>query len=75
MSLAEVFSYEAFVHAISGTAGGACAMTLFYPLDVMRTHMQVCVVMVRDTHGPFRFTREQLRNSSRMKALTLCTVV
>eukprot|EP01127_Copromyxa_protea_P009431 TRINITY_DN2229_c0_g1_i1.p1 TRINITY_DN2229_c0_g1~~TRINITY_DN2229_c0_g1_i1.p1 ORF type:complete len:303 (+),score=73.72 TRINITY_DN2229_c0_g1_i1:39-947(+) len=41
MSLSEVFSYEAFVHAISGTAGGACAMSLFYPLDVIRTHMQV----------------------------------
>lgn len=41
MSLSEVFSYEAFVHAISGTAGGACAMTTFYPLDVIRTHMQV----------------------------------
>jgi len=39
--LSEVFSYEAFVHAISGTAGGACAMSLFYPLDVVRTHMQV----------------------------------
>lgn len=41
MSVAEVFSYEAFVHAISGTAGGAAAMSLFYPLDVIRTHMQV----------------------------------
>lgn len=41
MSLAEVFSYEAFVHAISGTAGGAAAMSLFYPLDVLRTHLQV----------------------------------
>jgi len=41
MSLSEVFSYEAFVHAISGTAGGSAAMTIFYPLDVIRTHMQV----------------------------------
>jgi adenine nucleotide transporter 17 len=41
MSLSEVFSYEAFVHAISGTAGGSAAMTLFYPLDVIRTHQQV----------------------------------
>jgi len=41
MSVGEVFSYEAFVHAISGTAGGAAAMSLFYPLDVIRTHMQV----------------------------------
>jgi adenine nucleotide transporter 17 len=41
MSLSEVFSYEALVHAVSGTAGGAAAMSLFYPLDVIRTHMQV----------------------------------
>jgi len=40
-SIGEVFSYEAFVHAISGTVGGAAAMSLFYPLDVIRTHMQV----------------------------------
>jgi len=39
--VSEVFSYEDLVHAISGTAGGACAMSLFYPLDVIRTHMQV----------------------------------
>jgi len=41
MSFSEVFSYEAFVHAVSGTAGGSIAMTLFYPLDVIRTHQQV----------------------------------
>jgi len=40
-TLAEVFSYEAFVHAISGTAGGSISMSLFYPLDVIRTHQQV----------------------------------
>jgi len=41
MSISEVFSYEAFVHAVSGTAGGSISMTLFYPLDVIRTHQQV----------------------------------
>lgn len=40
-TLSEVFSYEAFVHAISGTAGGSISMTIFYPLDVIRTHQQV----------------------------------
>jgi len=40
-SLAEVFSYEAFVHAVSGTAGGSISMTIFYPLDVIRTYQQV----------------------------------
>jgi len=41
MSISEVFSYEAFVHAVSGTAGGSISMTLFYPLDVIRTFQQV----------------------------------
>jgi len=41
MSFSEVFSYEAFVHAVSGTAGGTISMTLFYPLDIIRTHQQV----------------------------------
>jgi len=41
MSFAEVFSYEAFVHAVSGTVGGSVAMTLFYPLDLIRTLNQV----------------------------------
>jgi len=29
------------VHAISGTVGGSCAMTLFYPLDNIRTFLQI----------------------------------
>jgi len=41
MSFAEVFSYEAFVHAVSGTVGGSLAMTLFYPLDLIRTYNQI----------------------------------
>jgi len=41
MSLADVFSYTAFVHAVAGTAGGSAAMTVFYPLDALRTIIQV----------------------------------
>jgi len=41
MSLSDVFSYTALVHAISGTAGGSTAMTIFYPLDNIRTFLQV----------------------------------
>jgi len=48
MALSEVFSYEALVHAVSGTAGGAAAMSLFYPLDVIRTHKQVHKGSVQD---------------------------
>lgn len=41
MSLGSVFSYNALVHAIAGTAGGSSAMSLFYPLDMIRTTLQV----------------------------------
>jgi adenine nucleotide transporter 17 len=40
MSLSEVFSYSALVHASAGTAGGSTAMTVFYPLDAIRTRIQ-----------------------------------
>jgi adenine nucleotide transporter 17 len=39
-SIGEVFSYIAFVHAVSGAVGGSIAMTTFYPLDWIRTHQQ-----------------------------------
>jgi len=41
MSFGEVFSYTAFIHAISGATGGSIAMTTFYPLDVIRTYQQI----------------------------------
>lgn len=37
----QVFTYDAFVHAIAGTVGGQVAMSAFYPLDILRTYMQV----------------------------------
>jgi hypothetical protein len=30
----ELFSYNSLVHAVSGMVGGACAITVFYPLNV-----------------------------------------
>jgi adenine nucleotide transporter 17 len=37
----QVFTYEAFAHATAGMCGGQAAMSTFYPLDVIRTYMQV----------------------------------
>ena len=37
----QVFTYEAFVHATAGMCGGQAAMSAFYPLDIIRTYMQV----------------------------------
>ncbi|XP_003964511.2 peroxisomal membrane protein PMP34-like isoform X1 [Takifugu rubripes] len=35
------FSYESFAHAVSGAAGSAAAMMVFYPLDTARLTLQV----------------------------------
>jgi adenine nucleotide transporter 17 len=37
----EVFTWDAFAHASAGTGGGFVAMTAFYPLDHIRTHLQI----------------------------------
>jgi len=37
----KLFSKEAFVHAVAGTFGGSVTMTTFYPLDQIRTFIQV----------------------------------
>lgn len=36
-----IFSYETFVHAISGAAGSMVAMATFFPLDTVRSRMQL----------------------------------
>jgi len=37
----EVFSYKSLVHALSGMAGGMTAITVFFPLNSIRTRLQV----------------------------------
>lgn len=37
----ELFTYENLVHAISGMTGGVTAITTFYPLNIVRTRLQV----------------------------------
>eukprot|EP00924_Labyrinthula_sp_SR-Ha-C_P004815 snap_masked-scaffold_1-processed-gene-13.0-mRNA-1 protein AED:0.22 eAED:0.22 QI:0/-1/0/1/-1/1/1/0/316 len=39
--LKELFTYHNLVHAISGATGGATAITTFYPLNIIRTKLQV----------------------------------
>ncbi|OQR66173.1 peroxisomal membrane protein PMP34-like [Tropilaelaps mercedesae] len=36
-----LFTYETLVHAVSGAAGATVAMTVFYPLDTIRSRLQV----------------------------------
>ncbi|XP_037939734.1 peroxisomal membrane protein PMP34 [Teleopsis dalmanni] len=39
--LSHVFSYESWIHAVSGAAGGCIAMSTFYPLDTVRSRLQL----------------------------------
>ncbi|KAL9906302.1 peroxisomal membrane protein PMP34 [Glossina fuscipes] len=39
--LNQVFSYESWIHAMSGAAGGCLAMSTFYPLDTVRSRLQL----------------------------------
>lgn len=36
-----LFTYETLVHAVSGAAGATVAMSVFYPLDTIRSRLQV----------------------------------
>ncbi|XP_012265165.1 peroxisomal membrane protein PMP34 [Athalia rosae] len=36
-----VFTYETLVHALSGAAGSVVAMTTFFPLDTVRSRLQI----------------------------------
>ncbi|XP_061392779.1 peroxisomal membrane protein PMP34 [Musca vetustissima] len=39
--LSQVFTYDSWVHAMSGAAGGCIAMSTFYPLDTVRSRLQL----------------------------------
>ncbi|XP_023169820.1 peroxisomal membrane protein PMP34 [Drosophila hydei] len=39
--ISQVFSYQNWVHAVSGAAGGCIAMSTFYPLDTVRSRLQL----------------------------------
>jgi len=45
----EVFTYENLVHAISGMTGGVTAITVFYPLNIIRMKLQVDEAMKSDS--------------------------
>lgn len=36
-----LFTYDSLVHAVAGSAGGVTAMSTFYPLDTVRSRLQV----------------------------------
>lgn len=39
--MSDLFTYKTLVHAVSGMVGGSTAITVFYPLNVIRTRLQV----------------------------------
>ncbi|KAH8415472.1 hypothetical protein KR222_000359 [Zaprionus bogoriensis] len=53
--LGQVFSYQNWVHAVSGAAGGCIAMSTFYPLDTVRSRLQL------EESGEVRSTRRVIK--------------
>lgn len=52
MSSGSLFSYSSLVHAVSGGCGSAVAMTTFFPLDTVRTRLQLQHKSTEDTAPP-----------------------
>lgn len=40
-SLDRLFTYETLVHAVAGSVSSVTAMSVFYPLDTIRSRLQV----------------------------------
>lgn len=53
--LSQVFSYQNWVHAVSGAAGGCIAMSTFYPLDTVRSRLQL------EESGEVRSTKQVIK--------------
>jgi len=53
-----LFTYDTLVHAISGSAGGVTAMTTFYPLDTVRSRLQVDEAYKKVDKGTFSVIKD-----------------
>ncbi|BFZ17855.1 hypothetical protein BsWGS_20894 [Bradybaena similaris] len=62
--LMNLFSYTNLVHAVSGASGSVIAISVFYPLDTVRTRLQV------DDHRRAKNTYEALKDIIREEGLT-----
>ncbi|KAH6936593.1 hypothetical protein HPB50_019778 [Hyalomma asiaticum] len=54
-----LFTYDTLVHAVGGAAGSAVAMTVFFPLDTVRSRLQV--EQHRESKSTLALLREILR--------------
>ncbi|ALC43542.1 CG32250, partial [Drosophila busckii] len=53
--LGQVFNHQNWVHAVSGAAGGCIAMSTFYPLDTVRSRLQL------EESGEVRSTKQVIK--------------
>ncbi|EDW78983.1 uncharacterized protein Dwil_GK11866 [Drosophila willistoni] len=53
--LSQIFSYQNWVHAVSGASGGCIAMSTFYPLDTVRSRLQL------EESGEVRSTKQVIK--------------
>lgn len=46
----KLFTYQTLVHAVAGSVSSVTAMTVFYPLDTIRSRLQVEDREAKSTH-------------------------
>merc|ERR1711907_105776 len=55
-SMAELFTTRSLVHAIAGSTAGCTAITMFYPLNLVRTRLQLAET--KQSKGMFQVLKE-----------------
>lgn len=59
--ISKVFSYESWIHAVSGATGSVFAMSVFYPLDTARYRLQIEDPKKRQALGTFQLIKQLIR--------------
>lgn len=61
-SISQVFSYDSWIHAVSGATGGVIAMTVFYPFDTVRARLQLEDPIIQKYQNTFAILKYIIKN-------------
>lgn len=65
--MGDLFTYKSFVHALAGATGGITAISIFYPLNTIRTRLQVSDD--KEFLGPISLAQKIVREEGGIAAL------
>ena len=63
-----LLSYENLIHAVSGAAGSTVALSIFYPLDVIRTYQQVTSEKTEERRSPSPRRNDSKKRSNQVSS-------